>query len=288
MRATDDGLRAQIEAELTAVVIRRRPARGRPGSRRVGCQKGLRGSGIETCWRERWGELLVESVCTGEPMRHDVLTRLSAMQDSTAMTTYYQPSTAIGLALHWAGDLEAARPLLERAAQRALSRGEEWDRLGILLELAQLEWDAGDHQLAEQHRHAAEDALGEFAEGLLWLVDLDARYALDRGNLAVARAKVEQGSRWRSARRASGTQARLTELLASVELAVRPARAAHALLEEARRVAGVERLRPRRDGEDHRVVAGRRGVDRDGEAGRGRAGPGRIALPRGCSVMPPS
>ena len=47
--------------------------------------------------------------------------------------------------------------------------------------------------MAEQHRRAAEEALGEFGEGLLWLVVLDARYALERGDLAEARAQAERG-----------------------------------------------------------------------------------------------
>ena len=62
----------------------------------------------------------MSSVCTGEPMRQDMFARLSEMQDCTAMTVYHQPGTAMGLALYWAGDLEAARPLLERAAQQGL------------------------------------------------------------------------------------------------------------------------------------------------------------------------
>ena len=79
------------------------------------------------------GQLLMSSVCTGEPVRAGLLARLSAFEDCTTISTYYQPSAAIGMTLFFAGDGEAARPLLERAVRRALSRGEEWDRLGLLL-----------------------------------------------------------------------------------------------------------------------------------------------------------
>ena len=230
---TDNGLRARIEADLTAVSS----DIGRLAIARAHAESAVEGAeryGDRDLLARTLGRLLVTYVCTGEPMRPDVLTRLSAMQDSTAMTTYYQPITAIGLALHWTGDLETARPLLERAAQRALSRGEEWDRLGILLELALLEWDAGHHELAEQHRQAAEDALGEFAEGLLWLVNLDARYALDRGDMTVARAKVEHGLALAECTAFFWHKTRLTELLASVELLSGKPERAHALLEEIR------------------------------------------------------
>jgi DNA-binding CsgD family transcriptional regulator len=170
-------------------------------------------------------------VCTGEPMRRDVLARLSEMQDSTAMTTYHQPNTTMGLALYWAGDLEQARPLLERAAQQALTLGEEWDRLGVLLTLANLEWDAGNQALAERHRQLAEESSGEFGEGLLWLVNLDARYALERGDLAEARAKADQGLALAERTSRAWQVAGLVQILASVELASGRPELAHGRLE---------------------------------------------------------
>jgi DNA-binding CsgD family transcriptional regulator len=188
----DDKWRVEIESELTAVAcdVGLLAAARAHGESAVATAQRLEDPDLIT---KALGHLLVTFVCTGHRMPGDVLARLSAAEDSVSITAYHQPSTSIGLALFWAGDFEAARPLLERAAQRALSRGEEWDRLGVLLALANLEWETGNQDLARQHRRAAEDALGEFAEAFLWLVDLDVKYALETGDLEVARTKAEHG-----------------------------------------------------------------------------------------------
>lgn len=112
------------------------------------------------------------------------------------MTTYYHPSTQIGLGLYWTGDIEASRSLLEQAARRALTRGEEWDRLGVLLVLAFVDWEMGRQQLAEQHRQAAQEALGEYASG----DPVAAISAVDAALLAhtECRRPFEHGSRDRS------------------------------------------------------------------------------------------
>lgn len=186
---------------------------------------------MRASWRGQPGLTIVTN---GEPLRHDLLARLSAMEDSPATTTYHQPATKIALARHWAGDLEGARPTLERAAQRALSRGEEWDRLGVLLTLAQLEWETGNQGLAEQHRHAAEEALGEFAEGHLWLIGFDATRALQRGELTVARTKAEHGLALTDQTGAVWVGNRLIPVLAAVEVLSGEPEAAHARLAELR------------------------------------------------------
>jgi DNA-binding NarL/FixJ family response regulator len=180
------------------------------------------------------GDLLLTIVIIGEPLPRDLLTRLSTIEDFTATTTYHLPATKIGMARHWAGDLEGARPALERAAQRALSRGEEWDRLGVLLTLAQLEWEMGNLALAEQHRNTAEEALGEFGEGHLWLVAFDVTRALQRGELTVARAKAEDGLALTERTGAVWLGSRLIPLLAAVEILSGQPEAAHARLAELR------------------------------------------------------
>jgi DNA-binding CsgD family transcriptional regulator len=226
----DDGWRVKIEAELCSAA----PSAGRLADARVHAASALSTAerlGDPDLTARALGDLLVSSVCTGEPMRQDVLTRLSDMQDCTAMTTYHQPNTTMGLALYWAGDIEAARPLLERAAQQCLTRGEEWDRLGVLLTLAHLEWDAGNQLLAERHRRAAEEAIGEFGEGLLWLVSLDARYALERGELAEAWAKADQGLALAEQKSRAWQTTGLVQILAGVELASGRPEPAHGRLE---------------------------------------------------------
>ena len=180
------------------------------------------------------GQLLGVFVGTGEPMPRDEFARLSAMNGSAELATYHQPTTAIGLAHLFAGDNEAARPLLERAAQRALERGEEWDRLGIIVALSELEWDSGNHHLADQYRQTGEEGLGEFAGDLLWLHAVDARVALDRGELDVARAKAEHGLALAARTGADWLAARLIPLLAGVELQSDQPEPAHARLAKLR------------------------------------------------------
>jgi DNA-binding CsgD family transcriptional regulator len=230
----DDRWRVEIESELTSVA----PEVGRLAIARAHAESALATAerlGDPDLLTRALGQLLLTVVCTGQPMPHDVLARLSATDESASMSTYNQPSTAIGLALYWAGDLETARPLLERAAQLALSRGEEWSRLGVLLTLALLEWETGNLHQAELHRQAAEEAIGEFAEGLLWLLEIDARYALDRGDLVAAQATAELclARALRTGCVQLGT--RLIRVLAAVELLSGRPEAAHARLEEQRK-----------------------------------------------------
>ena len=90
------------------------------------------------------------------------------------------------------GDSEPPRPLLERAAQRALARGQEWDRLGMLARSGRARM--GERQPATSRStidRPAEEALGEFAEDVLWLDAQDARRALERGGQLDRRAGQE-------------------------------------------------------------------------------------------------
>ena len=229
----DDGLRIQIEWELTYAAS----AVGRLASARAYAESALataeRLEDPELVARAL-GELLFTFVITGEPLRDDVVARLSAAEDSDATTSYYQTATAIALARQWAGDLEGARPALERAAQRALSRNEEWDRMALAHRLAQLEWEMGNWSQAEQHRQTAQEAGGEFAEGRVHLVGLDAMFALDRGNLAAARMKAEQGLAVAERTDSALYTSRFICLLAAVELAEGQPDAAHARLKAQR------------------------------------------------------
>jgi DNA-binding NarL/FixJ family response regulator len=227
----DDRWRTQLELTAATSIV------GRLQSARAHAESAVRTAerlGDPGLLATALGELLLTIVTNGEPLRQDLLERLSAMEESTATTTYHQPATKIGMALHWAGDHEGARPMLERAAHRALSRGEEWDRLGVLLTLAQLEWETGNQALAEQHRNTAEEALGEFGEGHLWLVGFDVTRALQRGELTVARAKAEDGLALTARTGAVWLGSRLTPLLAAVEVLSGQPEAAHTRLAELR------------------------------------------------------
>jgi DNA-binding NarL/FixJ family response regulator len=229
----DDRLRVQVEWELTFAAF----AVGRFASARAYAESALRTAerlGDPELVARALGELLETCVVTGEPLRDDVLARLSGMEDLTATTTHFQPATAIALARHFAGDLERARPALERAAQRALSRGEESDRWALELRLAHLEWEMGNLPLAEQHRQAGMEALGEFAEGLVHLVAVDVMFALGYGDLAAAQTKAEEGLALSERTGAVLQTARFIALLAEVELRSGQADVAHARLKEQR------------------------------------------------------
>jgi DNA-binding CsgD family transcriptional regulator len=229
----DDAWRVQIELELTGATT---------GVGLVVAARAHAESAVRTAERlgdpdlvaRALGELLVTLVTTAEPLDDELIARVSAIEDLSTTTTYRQPSTALGSALHWAGEFERARPVLERAAQRALSRGEEWDRLGVSLMLAQLEWDTGHQARAEQHRNVAEEARGEFTEGYIWLLSLHARQALERGDLAAARAQLDEGLVLAEQTDAIWQSARMTPILAAVELLSGQPAAAHTLMQDQR------------------------------------------------------
>ena len=228
----DDRLRIEIEWELTSAAS----AIGRLADARAHAASAVRTAerlGEPELVARALAELLFTSVLTGEPFRDDLLARLNPIEDS-ATTTYYQPATVIALAREWAGDLEGARPALERAAERALSRGEEWDRMALARRLAELELEMGNVVLAEQHRQAAQEASGEFAEGLVHQVALDAMFDLRHGNLARARARVEQGLSGAERMGAGWHAARFIPLLAAVELLSGQPEMAHTRLKEQR------------------------------------------------------
>ncbi len=229
----DDRLRVQVEWELTFAAS----AVGRLAEARAYAESALQTAermGDPELVARALGELLFTFVVTGEPLRDDVVARLSAVEDLPVTTTYYQPATAIALARQWAGDLEGARPGLERAAHQALSRGEEWDRMALEFRLAQLDWEMGNRSAAEEHRQAGKEALGEFAEGLVHLVALDAMFALQKGELVGARMKAEEGLALAERTGAVWQTSRFTVPLAAVELLSGQAEMAHARLEEQR------------------------------------------------------
>lgn len=229
----DDRLRVQIEWDLSATVS----WVGQLATDRAFAESALRTAermGDPELVARALGELLVALATTGEPLPDHMLARLSAMQDFPMTPTIYQASTAIGLARHWAGDFEHARCALERGSQRALEHGEEWHRLSLEVTLAQLEWEMGNQSLAEQHRRAADDALGEFIEFVPWLIALDARFALEKGDLATARTEADRGLALAQRKGGVWHSARFIPVLAAVELLSGQPDLAHVRLKQQR------------------------------------------------------
>jgi DNA-binding NarL/FixJ family response regulator len=229
----DDPLRVQIETELTFVAA---------GVGQLASARAYAESAVQTAERvgdpelvaRALGEFLLTSVTTGEPLREDVVARLAAIEDFPGTSTYYQPATAAALARNWAGDFKGARAGLERAAQQAQVRGEEWDRMVLEFTLSLIEWELGNLPLAEQHRRAAQEAVGEFADGVAWIVMMDTASAIRKGDLAGARTTLEEGLAQAEATGEAWKSARFIGMLAEVELLSGEAETAHARLKQQR------------------------------------------------------
>ncbi len=105
----DDRVRVQIEWELTFAA----GAIGRLADAKGYAESALRSAerlGDPELIARALGELLLTAVTTGEPLREDVLERLSTFEDVSTIAAYYQPGTSIALARNWAGDFEAHGP----------------------------------------------------------------------------------------------------------------------------------------------------------------------------------
>ncbi len=157
------------------------------------------------------------------------------LEGCMSATTQRLPTTILARMLLFSNDYAAARPMLERAVARAREHGELHDYGWLLLDLARLEWEAGNHAAAERHMVEAENAVGECDdEGDLALLTYNrAIFATDRGELAEARALADQALRL-----AGGyvlDAAVTTICLAAIELGTGQPAAAH------------DRLRPLRE-----------------------------------------
>ena len=173
----------------------------------------------------------------GHGIERDILRRAIALEESAPASTMYLPSGngpagAFALMLFWADDYVPGRPALEAVLALARDRGEELEAVAFLFELAILEWYAGNRDVAERHRAAAEQAIHGQDEAMLelWVAWGESLFAAGRGELEKARA---------SAQRAIGMSERSNDMLlrslptivlASVELWTGRPASAHTLL----------------------------------------------------------
>lgn len=142
------------------------------------------------------GERALAAFFTGAPVARAELEAAVEFEDAAQASTFQLPTSVLGQLCLWSDELEAARPWLERAAQGALKRGEEYDRGAMLVLLAFLEWAAGDNQAAGRYRLAAEDAWGSFGdEPGLWHAWFDSWAAASRGELERAQSVATDGLR---------------------------------------------------------------------------------------------
>jgi DNA-binding CsgD family transcriptional regulator len=95
----------------------------------------------------------ITHVAAGRPDGLSLLRQAAALQQPDAdIPPWYRPEHWLGTALLWADEVDQARPLLAGEYQRAELSGNDYDRCGLALRLAQLECRAG--QLAAARAYA--------------------------------------------------------------------------------------------------------------------------------------
>jgi DNA-binding CsgD family transcriptional regulator/tetratricopeptide (TPR) repeat protein len=230
----DHHQRARVEMEIAVV----EDNRGRFTSA-LAHQK----SAVESAKRTRDQGLLAQAlagqaeaaVCVGGDVQHDALLNAIEIESFSASSAYGLPTAAHGRALFWTDELDAARPKLQRAAQLALERGEEWDLLGLRLLLALLEWEAGDIDTAERYKIAVEADAEQYGdEAALWMRWIESWFAAGYGQLSDARASADHGLALAERIGNFVVGARLATVLSAVDLWTGEPLAAHHRLEAVR------------------------------------------------------
>lgn len=154
----------------------------------------------------------ITHVVAGLPDGLPLLRQAEALQPPDAdIPPWYRPEHWIGTALLWADELDQARPLLAGEYQRAELSGNDYDRCGLALRLAQLECRAGQlasargyaqtaAALAAEHGGDQATVLADMALAQIEAVEGHASRArqLLAGALATARRLGDRTSEWHS------------------------------------------------------------------------------------------
>ena len=159
----------------------------------------------------------------GEGISRDLFERAIELERGAdeSTPTYYMASTAYGTILRIENDLDAARPLLERAVARGHRRGEEGgDLIPLLVRLARLEWEAGNLTASNRWLAEANEAAGQEVNEEMdsWIAELEGEIAASRGELEHARSRVEEVLRLANASGDVQMQRDGESLLADIEL----------------------------------------------------------------------
>lgn len=153
----------------------------------------------------------ITHVVAGHPGGLEMLRQAEATQPPDAdIPPWYRPEHWLGAALLWADELEQARSLLSGEYQRAELSGNDYDRCGLALRLAQLECRAGQLAAAREYAHTAASLAAEhggdqakaLADMALALIEaVEGRVGLARellmGALATVRRIGDRTSEWR-------------------------------------------------------------------------------------------
>ena len=179
----------------------------------------------------------------GHGIHHDLFKRAIELEPAAgeASPTYHLPSTTYGTLLRLENDLDAARPLLERAVARARRRGEEGgDLIPLLVRLARLESEAGNPAASDRWLAQATEAASQHVNEELdsWLAHVEGEVAASRGRLDQARSRAEEVRRAAIANGDVQIQLDGDILLANVELLGGDPGAAHQRLQP-RRVSAI-------------------------------------------------
>jgi DNA-binding CsgD family transcriptional regulator len=141
------------------------------------------------------GELGLDIFWTGQGIDRALFARAIELERFCDETfTFFLPSTALAIALLFADELDAARPLHERMVQRAFERGEEADLGNVLIGAALLEWLAGNVAKAERYLAKAVDVASQQVSYELdtWIAYQEGLHASGRGELDHAHERIQR------------------------------------------------------------------------------------------------
>ena len=133
----------------------------------------------------------------GEGLPRDLFERAIELEHGAdeSSPTYYLASVVYGTLLRIENDVDAARPLLERAVERARRRGEEsGDLTPLLVRLTRLESDAGNPAAWQRWLAEASEAAGQQMNEEMdsWLAHTQGEIAANQGRLEQARLRAEE------------------------------------------------------------------------------------------------
>ncbi len=188
----DDGLQAQVEGHLTALLSNRGKFTAMLARARSSVESAKRTGDPGLVAEVLAGAAQAEFV-NGRPVDHASLAGAVEAEDACVCDTYHLPSTVRGIILFWGDDHVAARDALQCAARRAADRGEEFGRVGIIYHLAVLEWFLGNRDVAERHLAEVISMRGQGEVSTdAWTLWGESLFAVGRGELEVARARAQE------------------------------------------------------------------------------------------------
>ena len=132
------------------------------------------------------------AVFLGEEVDLERLRQATEFEDHTRLATADSPTSSFAQILLWTDDYEAARPAHERAIWLAKERGQLYTTGFQLLELAFLEWHAGNRELAASYQSESEQLLrGQGDHSLDLVLDwVEAIFAAGRGEFEASRTRA--------------------------------------------------------------------------------------------------